>query len=138
MADLARRPQSNNMNGRFVFVALGFCLTCRPATAAPLQADPVQTFIQLCGETQGNAATAVALADTLGWTQPPKGMPPPPTFAGMPKLSMQYRLETVLGGQLVLQAGTAPGDKGLPMRFCSIAAYPLHSGDRPEFALLRQ
>ena len=38
----------------------------------------------------------------------------------------------------MLGAGTAPGDKGMPMRLCVIAAYPIHPGDTPDFALLRQ
>lgn len=95
-------------------VDLILCLAAPASLADPLRADVVGSFIQICGETHGNADRALAVADREGWEVPPARALEPPTFDRAHWTYLDGRILRSPSGVRALEVGTQtdPGGRG--------------------------
>ena len=121
------------MRRGLVIAALAASLLPTVSRAESSGPDVAQVFVRMCGETRGDPAGAMALADAQGWKPP---MIPLGALAaavpGLSKFKMKYRIKADGGRTLILMAGTL-ADKGAERRTCAVAV----AGGGVTFATLR-
>ena len=116
-------------------LAVGLALIGAQARFAAPPADLVAAFIQLCGETHGDATAALARADALGWTIPTRPVSRLQVADLGAPVSRNGRVwigETQTWSLLV---GAAGGNAGY--RDCSVGTVPRRGAPPPDFAAMR-
>jgi hypothetical protein len=78
-------------------------------------------FVRFCGDTRGDADSALHLADDAGWSVPPKGMTVP-SFGPVDWIRRQGRWTQVQGVRRVLMVGTVRDPNGEDTLMCTVAA----------------
>jgi hypothetical protein len=118
-------------------VPLGLVLVlvgAQARSAAPPR-DVVQAFIQLCGETHGDATAALARADALGWTIPTKPVSRLQVADLGTPVSRNGRVWTGETQTWALLVGAIGGNA--EYRDCSVGTVPRRGAPPPDFAAMR-
>jgi hypothetical protein len=114
-----------------VAIALATGASAQTPPIAPSSAGPVSVFAafqDICLDTQGEAAKAVAHADALGWTAPAAGDLLPLGDMALKDPQQRVRLADTGEDRVVVGYGADPvqsGDDKLRWRVCIVSGAPL-------------
>jgi hypothetical protein len=122
--------------GSVIGAALAAALGASSPLADTQPRGLVATFIQLCGDAEGNAATALASADAAGWETPSSVATPPPQFGHW--VDVKARLQHTTTGLRVLMVGTQSRPGGGLADSCSILDRDRGGGPGPDMRALRE
>jgi hypothetical protein len=97
----------------------------------------VATFVDLCGETHGDANHALSMADHAGWEiPPPKALRPPP-FGSAQWTAIDGRVLHLPSGVRMLWVGTQADLGGRYAQSCALVDWTPRPASPQDFALIQ-
>jgi hypothetical protein len=97
----------------------------------------VATFLDLCGETRGDARQALSIADHDGWAIPPAKALQPPAFLSAHWTALDGRVFHGLREVRLLQVGIQADPGGHAAQSCSVAVWTRQPASLEDIALIQ-